>query len=286
MYGYNNKTNPYLEGLVQDSLLFVFENAISPATTTIPSIQSILSTYNPNIKSDLKWYECTTLINMMKSAGYETTWISNQSPKGMYDNTAARYAELCDSIVWVGSKFTGISKKDYDELLVNTLCEIDFNDESKHFVVIHMMGSHCDFKDRYPEEWSIFDEMDYDYLPINQKSIIASYDNSILYNDYVVSQILNLFYDKESIAFYFPDHGLDVYESTDDYCGHAIQDSEDSKKVAKRIPFVVYCSPEFSDEFSVAVERIKASRKGEYCTSDVKTLIMDCIGAEILSSNL
>ena len=282
LYGYHVKTNPRLEELVKDSSLIVFDNALSPATTTIPCIQSIMSSYNLESPDTVKWYECVTLPNMMKTAGYKTIWISNQSPTGVYDNTAARYAELCDTTVWIGSKFEGIAKNDYDCALIDAVESINLK-SGNNFIIIHMMGSHCNFKDRYPAEWEIFHENEYLMLGSQQRKMIASYDNSILYNDYVVSEILTCLADSESIAFYFPDHGLDVYESTNDYCGHAIQDSPLSKEFANKIPFLVYCSPIFSKEYNDKFLMLRDNSGLEFCTSEVEDVIMDCIGAQLIN---
>lgn len=274
LYGYDKETNPYLSEMVKDSLLFVYDNAISPATHTIECIKSIMSTYKQEYGDEVNWYECVTLPHIMKSLGYKTYWISNQSPAGMYDNIASRYAALCDSTVWVGSKVQGASKIGDDGEVLDVLCEIDFSKHGKSFVVIHLMGSHYKFDDRYPADYQKYNATDYDDWAAHKREVVANYDNSILYNDYVVSQIMDRFSEDESIVFYFSDHGIDLYESSDSYYGHAIQGNVASETVAKAIPYMIYCSEKYQTTFPDDVEKIYQERTDSVETESVINYLM------------
>ena len=260
LYGYDKETNPRLSEMVEDSLLFVYENAISPDTHTIECVKSIMSTYKQEYGDAVNWYECTTLPHIMKSLGYKTFWISNQSPAGMYDNIASRYAALCDSTFWVGSKVQGASKIGDDGEILDALVKIDFSKHDKNFIVIHLMGSHYSFEDRYPGSYQKYNSADYGNIAEHQREVVANYDNSILYNDYVVSQIMSDFSNEESIVFYFSDHGIDLYESSDSYYGHAIQGSTASETVAKSIPYMIFCSEKYQSSFPNDLEKIHKDR--------------------------
>ena len=74
-----------------------------------------------------------------------------------------------------------------------------------------MMGSHFDYAMRYPKEFAHFSEKDYASQPQDHRATLAAYDNSILYNDYVVAQIINLFKDRDAVVIYLPDHGQVIY---------------------------------------------------------------------------
>lgn len=278
LYGYDKDTNPYLTILENDSLLVTYENVIAPGLHTIDCIKSIMSTYKLEYKDSVNWYECITLPNLMKHIGYSTMWISNQSPSGAFDNIAARYSELCDSVIFVGNTMKGVRKTDFDEEIIPKLQSIISAD--KNFIIVHLMGSHVAYKKRYPEEWNIFRSNDYPDLIDSQRATIASYDNSILYNDYVVSNILKCFESKETLALYFSDHGQDLFNSSEDYYGHALAGNVMSEAAAIKIPFFVYMSREFQENFPKETDWVKSKRTEKFNTENTMDFLW-----QILSIN-
>lgn len=279
LYGYEKETNPCLSELVKDSLLFVYDNAVSPATHTIECVKSIMSTYKQEYGDSVNWYECATLPHMMHSLGYRTVWISNQSPAGQYDNVASRYAELCDTTIWVGSKVQGASKKGYDGEILKAINFESFSGDGKNFIVFHLMGSHSKFEDRYPTEFQKYNSGDYTGLKDYQREVIANYDNSILYNDYVVFQILDRFSDEETLALYFSDHGIDLYDSSDNYYGHAIQGNAASEEVSLSIPFMIYCSEKYQQIFPEGVATIIQDQGTLFETETILEYLIHLLGA-------
>ena len=249
LYGYEKDTNPKLRELQNDSLLTVYDNVEAPALNTIEAFKRIMSTYRDDLTDSLAWYKCLALPTVMSSCGYRTVWISNQSPTGVYDNVATRYSELCDTSIFVGSTVRGVHRKDLDEEVLIKLGNYTFKDGEKYFIVLHLMGSHCTFSERYPTEKEIFKKEDYLKYSEKQRKTRAAYDNSILYNDLIVSEIFKLFEDKEMLGFYFSDHGLDVYRSSTDYCGHAISSDTTSTIAGKQIPFMMYTSESMKEEY-------------------------------------
>lgn len=89
---------------------------------------------------------------------------------------------------------------------------------------------------------------------------------------------MNLYKDKETIIFYFPDHALDAFESRDDYIGHAIMGDKESMKYGSSIPFFVYMSPLFQQHFPDLKERIIQNIDTSFRTDDMIYTIMDIIG--------
>lgn len=275
LYGYDKITNPCLSTMISDSLLVIYDNVVAPGSHTIECVKSIMSTYKLEYKDTVNWYECVTLPNIMKHCGYQTLWVSNQSPSGVFDNIATRYSEICDSALFVGNTMKGIGKTDFDEIIIPKLKDLV---EGPKFIIIHLMGSHLDYKMRYPEEWNHFNENDYPELKDSQKLVVASYDNSILYNDYVVSEILKCFESEETLALYFSDHGQDIFDSSDDYYGHALKGNHVSQVVATQIPFFVYMSPNYQENFSKEADWLKAQRFEEINTGNIIEFLCDVLG--------
>ena len=283
LYGYEKQTNPLLYSLYKTNLLFKYNNVHSPALTTIPAFQSVMSTYRLEYKDRVNWYECLTLQEVLKKSGYYTCWISNQSEKGFHDNIISKYAYLCDKHVFSGNRFAAMGKKDLDEILVDSVAKYKMSIKNTDycFYFIHLMGSHTDFKNRYSSAFAYFQENDYLYCKQSQRGQLAHYDNSILYNDSVVYEIMNLFSKDEAIVFYFPDHGLDVYDSRDDYVGHARYNDDKSVNAGRNIPFFIYITPLYQKKFTDEYQKLIKNTDVEYCTDNMIYTIMDIIGITI-----
>lgn len=278
LYGYSKETNPCLQILEQRESLFLFQNVESATTGTVSSFENMLSSYSGDDSVD--WFRCLTVFDLANSVGYKTTWVSNQSRVGTYDNIVAKYAELADSTIWVGDAM-GVYHKGYDEVLVDELKNLIKSLPDHSLVFVHLMGSHEKFADRYPQSSRIYTEDDYQQNPKNQRKNLADYDNSVLYNDSVVSSMFDLFREEDAVCLYFPDHGLDIYESSPDFVGHATADSI-SRVAAVKIPFMAYVSDVSISENCEFVTRIKESSTHErkYVTSDVIYTLADLMGIE------
>lgn len=281
LYGYEKETNPKLNEL-SDKGLYVYNNIVSPSTNTIPCFQAMMSTYRHEYEDSIQWYECLSLPEVVKVAGYNTCWVSNQSKVGFFDSVAGAYADLCDESYFVGDKFAGLDRKSYDGEIITLLKPLlKNNDQMYNCYFIHLMGSHSSFKSRYPQSFSKFTENDYMHYKEHQRDNLAAYDNSILYNDSVVYEIMSLFKDKEAVVLYFSDHAIDVYESSDDYISHAKIDNPVSVEAGKRIPFMIYTSSLYRQNFDGMIERIERVVDKPYCTEDLIYTIMDIMAIEL-----
>lgn len=283
LYGYEKLTNPKLSHLHSNGELKVFQNVDCYAYLTIPSIKSIMAAYTEDCTID--WYRCLTLIDVMKQAGYTTCWISNQSKKGIADNEVGRYAELCDVEHFVGNKYSGLNRRNLDEEILPLLQNYLDKNNRKNFIIIQLMGSHHNFSWRYPKTYSIFKAEDYSEshknLSQGNRKLLAEYDNSVLYNDSVVYEIMQSFADKTAVVFYFPDHGIDAFKSSNSYIGHA--NSVKSQEFGRQIPFMVYTTKKFKDKFPQLEERINQTVDIPYRTDSVMYTIMDIAGVETVN---
>ena len=109
----------------------------------------------------------------------------------------------------------------------------------------------------------------------NQRRTLSEYDNSVMYNDWIVGEIIKMYEDKESVIIYLSDHSLDIYDSSDDYAGHARPTDLKSVEAGQNIPFIVYFSPSYEAKYPNIVTRIKTSTERPYCTDDVMFSILD-----------
>lgn len=276
LYEYDRMTQPNLCRLEDDGFMSVFKSVTSPTTGTGTAFQHIMSTYCSR-DENVNWLSCQTLPTIMKNEHYETYWLSNQASMGLLDAIPNMYSKLFDEIHFSSGENT------LDEILI-PMVKSQIDTLKNQFMVVHLMGNHESFSKRYSSNFNKFTLKDYNDKPKHQQQILAEYDNSVLYNDYVVSQIIELFKEEDAVVVYFPDHGLDVFESDETYFGHSLG-TEKSQYVGKQIPFMIYVSENYQKQNTKILQQLQSAITNKFCTQDVLYLIMDITGYKFVDSD-
>lgn len=271
LYGYSKDTNPKLTSLENAGDLIVFSSVTSPAPGTLEAFRQILGTYNDKVESTgKKWYDCSNIIEMVRTLGYCTRWASNQSNLPMFDDVCSTYASFCDE-----SHFNKEDGSGYDEYLL----QFDFSQtNNKDFVVYHLMGQHGKYAVRFPQTFAHFSYEDYSNLPVNQRQVIADYDNATRYNDTIVHSLMTLYASDDAIVFYFPDHGQDLFETDSKNYGHGRYGNPESVQVATQIPFVVYANDVFRERHSGAIQFLSKIKDIPLNTTTFYKLVLEVMG--------
>lgn len=272
LYGYYLPNTPNLDALNEKGEISVFRDVVSPHSTTIAVLSKLFTFCNR--ESDQEWYHYNNLIDVMNAAGYKTHWLSNQETSGVWGNVAQIYAAHSDV-----SAFTRIrdSREDYGivdgELFPLIDDAIANRSEDKNFYVVHLMGGHGLYYNRFPYSFSKFSKDDIN-LPITdgKKEIVAQYDNALYYNDYIVSSIIDKFRDSETLVIYVPDHGEAVYDEGEDMSGH-IEENPTHHMI--EIPVIMWASEKFRAKYPEKWEQIKKAANRPYMTDDMIHTVMD-----------
>lgn len=267
LYGYSRQTNPLLEKLECDSSLFVFTNVTSPALYTVRAFKYILNTMQ-NGDDERLWYQYPTIISLMKSVGYHTLWFSNQDEVGLYDCTASSFAHLCDEYTF----------NNEPSRLDGSLIGLHKSTHEKELVVYNLMGQHVDFSKRYPAQFARFKPEDYADKAKHQRKVLSDYDNACLYNDYVISKIMNEYSKQDAVVIYLSDHGLDLFDSSDRYYGHAKKSNGKSLQCGTNIPFFIYVSDTFKNLHPKTHKMLFQSTADEFCTENLTSFILNIVG--------
>ena len=270
LYGYYLPTTPHLDELAQKGEICVFRDVISPHSTTI-AVLSKLFTFC-DYESDQPWYEYHNLIDVMNAAGYKTFWLSNQESSGIWGNVAQIYANHSS---W--HKFTRIrdSYEDtgvLDECLFPLLDEARMRSGERNFYVLHLMGGHGLYYNRYPYAYHKFTGADI-RLNVSEhfREVVAQYDNAIYYNDYIVDHIINTFRNEEAIVIYVPDHSEAVYDEGS-VVGHI---EENPNRHMIEIPVIVWGSEKFKEKYPEKWAALQRAVDRPYMTDDMIHTILD-----------
>lgn len=272
IYGYNLETTPYQEARSKEGELTAFTDVIAPGNYTNLALSYIFSFRE---KGEAKhYYEYANLISIMKEAGYHTYWISNQETAGIDGSTARLYAELSDECYFTMLRDSTTSNRVPDGKLLNLLDECLAKSYGKNFYVLHLEGTHEDYKLRFPSSYSHFKAEDEEGISIQAKEHRADYDNAVLYNDYVIEEIIRRFEDKNAILVYFSDHGSEVYEGRD-FMGHSSE--EEGNRHMIEIPFIIWRSKIFAEKNPDLDVKIASSADNPYMTDDFIHTLLDIL---------
>lgn len=222
--GYFRNTTPHL-GLIKN--LLSFTNVSTGAIITDPSVPMIVTRGTP--KNMTRCYSEKGIISAFAECGFVTFWISSQARKGLHDLAITRYAKEAKTTVFINpiNDYSDFCKIRYDEELIPVLKRAIHSKAKKLFIVIHTMGSHARYSMRYPKRFDLFrpsgkgKKMDI-RDPKNRKQLINSYDNSILYTDFVLSKVIEELKSsgRMSVFMYLSDHGENLFDDGKDLSLH------------------------------------------------------------------
>lgn len=272
LYGYYLSNTPHLDEMQAKGEIVAMSDVISPHSTTVEVLSELFTFCD--YESDKSWYEYHNLIDVMNAAGYRTHWLSNQESSGMWGNVAQLYANhstmhkftrLRDSL-----EDSGILDEELFPLLDEALADAS---PDRNFYVLHLMGGHGLYYNRYPYAFHKFKAEDVK-LQIGERyrDIVAQYDNALYYNDYIVSEIINRFRDKEALVIYVPDHGEAVYDEGGSIAGH-LEENPDRHMI--EIPVIFWASRKFRDKYPEKWEAIENAADRPYRTDDMIHTLME-----------
>ncbi|MGC1205132.1 MAG: sulfatase-like hydrolase/transferase, partial [Flavobacteriaceae bacterium] len=260
IYGYERNTTPLLNKL-QDEIL-IYDDVITPNAFTIEALGKALTSKKVD----------GSIVQLLNKAGFKTFWLSNQNPIGIYESLISKIAKASNT-----KHFLTTARFDkniiYDEELIVELEAALKDNNDRKVIFIHLQGAHFDYKYRYPKKYNYFNDKPKSKYTINEETdhVINTYDNAILYHDFIVSSIINKVKTKNisSAILYFSDHGEEVFD-TMEFSGH--NDDIGSLPMFE-IPFVLWRSESFQEKYNFEIDLDRP-----YTTDDLFHSIADLCG--------
>ena len=214
-YGYPSENTPFMSsanGVLIDGLT-------AGGTNTIASLKLMLT------KPDTKNWEGNyglNLVDLIKSAGIKTYWLSNQGYLGEYDTPISAIANKSDEKIFLKSGDSLNTNISDFKLLPKFTQIIEQPAAGKRFIVVHLYASHpitCDRLDDYPKMFND-DTLPKKYFNVN------CYVSSIKKTDEVLKRIYQELVknsektDRTFSMVYFSDHGLAHHIENDNIVIH------------------------------------------------------------------
>ena len=244
---YPQNTTPWLKEMRNSQNFLLFPNAYACKDQTVPVLEHALT--EANQYNDKKFYDSCSIIDIAKKAGYKTYWFSNQGHVGSAETAITLVANTADKAEWTKQN---LNQYQYDEALLENLQQV--NPAENNFIVLHLMGSHFNFINRYPYNFAKFSQPGkYDLIP--------NYLDSLAYTDYVLQQVFNYGKDKLNLQalIYFSDHAtIPDKRRSPNFSGFA----------NVRIPFFTYLSNEYIKNNSDIYNNLKTNQN-KFVTNDL-----------------
>lgn len=252
--GYDRQTNPYTSKLP----MYGFNKVSSCGTATARSVPCMFSNLTRNSYKDELVINRDNVLDVLKKAGVDVTWIDNQGDcKGVCDRVNVINIKADKSPDCVGDRC-------YDSVLVEKVAPFLKDIQKDTVIAVHLMGSHGPrYYERYPKSFEKFTPAcnRADVENCSTEEVLNAYDNTILYTDYVIS---NLYAALESAPtenkalLYISDHGESLGENGVYLHGLPYAFAPD---VQKQVPMQLYISS--SAEKKLALNEKCLKKHGE-----------------------
>ncbi len=257
LYGYKRDTNPLLMSKRKE--LTIFDNIYSASNSTVMSLRWSLS------KKVGK--QVITIPKLFQKAGFQSIWLSNQGQFGENLNATSALALTAEEAIFINNSDFG--SMSYDERLVPILKEKTTN-ENAQFIVLHLLGSHFHYNRRYPQSFNQFKSSPprTDQLKAEQIKIINEYDNSILYTDFILSNIINHLktIGRPVTLTYFSDHGEILYDGDAESYGHGGGKHPTEEEL--KIPFLFWANNQYYELFKNKKSFLETMKSKKFSTVD------------------
>ncbi|MCI6619756.1 MAG: phosphoethanolamine transferase [Prevotella sp.] len=237
--GYDRRTTPLLSSY--GDRIIAYKNVFSESNTTHKSVTMLLNTlssedYNKGI------YSHKSIITAFNEAGFNTSFFSIQRANHSMVET---YSKEAQTVKYIAGNH-GMPAMDEKVLPMVDSVMADRSSDKK-LIVLHLYGSHYDYADRYPSKFAVFKPDRHQQANVKHKhALINAYDNTIVYTDYVLSELISRL---QSVGYsaaliYTSDHGEDIF---DDARGKFLHASPKPTYWQLHVPLLVYMNSAYTD---------------------------------------
>ena len=210
LLGYERPTTPFLAA---EKNLVAFKGT-SCNTSTKLSLQCMFVRPQGVVDRGLQAPQVLedTVFSVLKQLGYSTELFAMQSEVWFYNSLKPDFYKIREVIA---ADTANRGKPVVDALLASELsASMAKYPKGRHAIVLHTKGSHFSYASRYPREFA-------KYLPecdgvdgaCSKARLINAYDNSILYTDAFLHDMMTRLGDKKAILIYTSDHGESIDEN-------------------------------------------------------------------------
>ena len=277
------QTTPGLCALRDQGNLVVYDDAVSPYNVTSKVFRQMFSTYYPGCGRS--WEDCPLFPAMMKKAGYNIWFFTNQfageeNNKNHHDHVGGTIFNQSE-LRRLQFTHTNSEATRYDMELLRQLPSPDTLAATPSMLILHMIGQHEDYRERYPGEYNRFtaDSIQNPFANREGRQVVAEYDNATLYNDAVVTALLQRYASLDVVAVYLSDHGEEIYDWRNScYRTNSSLMTPEIARYQYEIPLLFYLSDSYRAQHPGMVHEIQTARHRPFLSTMLPFLIFHLAG--------
>ena len=274
--GYERETNPRLK---QDDVIY-FANTTSCGTATAVSVPCMFSNMPRAHYDEELAHHQEGVLDILQRAGIRVLWNDNDGGcKGACDRVP--HQNVTDL------NLTGqcIDGECYDEVLFHNLESYIDNLQQDGIIVLHTIGSHGPtYYKRYPAEFKKFTPTcdTNDIQSCTQQQLTNTYDNTILYIDYIVDKAIKLLQSKQdkftTSLVYLSDHGESLGENG--VYLHGLPWSI-APETQKHVPMLLWLSEDYQQRYGVSSQCLQQRAKTDpYSQDNLFSTLLGLLGVD------
>ncbi|ATA25878.1 phosphoethanolamine transferase [Brenneria goodwinii] len=273
LLGYERDTTPKLS---KEKNLVAFRGQ-SCDTSTKLSLRCMFVREGGTADNPQRTLKEQNIFAVLKELGFTSELFAMQSEVWFYNSIEADNYSFREMIA---------SEKENDGKSVDDMLLVDEVKDSlarypkgKHLIVLHTKGSHYLYSMRYPRSYARYQPecMGVD-ASCSREQLINAFDNSVLYTDSFIDNVINQVRDKKALVFYASDHG----ESIDENSHLHGTPREMAPPEQFRSPMMVWASDKFlADANNLnAFDRLKAQQRigNTHRHEELFDSILGCLG--------
>ena len=283
LYGYNKPTTPLQLQMAADSSLVAFSDVVASWNLTSFVFKHMMSLWTVGDRGE--WCDEPLFPEVFRKAGYQVTFLTNQfQPKAkeaVYDFSGGFFLNDPE---FSKRQFDVRNAQTYrfDESLLKAFDGLKNKPEKGRLTILHLMGSHVDYRARYPQSRQYFKPAMYNRpeLSDKQRRILSEYDNSLRYNDSIVWAVTQRFIDKDAVVIYVPDHGEEIFDGKPYMYGrmHGANIDYRLARNEMEIPFWIWGSPLYIERHPYGWKAIRAAKDRPMMTDALPHLLLYLAG--------
>lgn len=272
--GYERNTTPLLSE--EDVISFPF--IYTEQTYTNRSVPHLLTRADSTDYS--RAYTEKSFISFFNACDYYTVWLANQEASDTY----VYFMNECDSLFYINiDKSSYVFDKWVDGDLLPLFDKALRVDNKKKLIVLHTIGSHWWYNSHFTDEFAQYEPLVKSKVisSSTQEEMINSYDNTILYTDYFLHNLIDRLRNEKAILIYQSDHGEALGE--DGVWLHATE-----TPFTHQAACLIWMSDKYKEEYPDYYEKAKDNSQKRFRTDYLFHSILDAggIGSEYLNNSL
>ncbi|HEP0922053.1 TPA: phosphoethanolamine transferase EptA [Klebsiella aerogenes] len=274
--GYDRETNPRLK---QDDVVY-FPKTTSCGTATAVSVPCMFSNMPRAHYDEELAHHQEGVLDILQRAGVQVLWNDNDGGcKGACDRVPHQ------NVTNLNLSGECIDGECYDDVLFHNLDSYIDNLQQDGIIVLHTIGSHGPtYYNRYPAEFKKFTPTcdTNEIQSCTQQQLTNTYDNTILYVDYVVDKAIKLLQSKQdkftTSLVYLSDHGESLGEDGVYLHGLPYSIAPDTQK---HVPMLLWLSPDYQQRYGVSSQCLQQQAKtNDYSQDKLFSTLLGLLGVD------